>query len=76
MRIIVVCKIKTVTLPSHTDSTEPARKFHASPGTPPDSVRTLSSTDLLDGRHAVEIQHLGTRYVLRATRSGKLILTK
>lgn len=76
MRIIVVCKIKLVTQPSHPDSTEPGRQFHASPGTPAGSVRTLSSADLLDGRHAVEIEHLGTRYVLRATRNGKLILTK
>lgn len=41
-----------------------------------DATRTLSSTELLDGRQAVEIEHRGTRYVLRATRSGKLILTK
>ena len=37
---------------------------------------TLSSEALLAGRTAVTIEHLGERYVLRATRSGKLILTK
>ncbi|ATE62701.1 hypothetical protein CCZ27_14975 [Thauera sinica] len=36
----------------------------------------MSSAELLGGRQAVEIEHQGTRYVLRATRSGKLILTK
>lgn len=43
---------------------------------PSDPVPALSSTELLGDRHAVEIEHLGSRYVLRATRSGKLILTK
>jgi len=38
--------------------------------------QTLSSEALLAGRTAVTIEHLGERYVLRATRSGKLILTK
>ncbi len=36
----------------------------------------LSSTLLLAGRDAVRIEHLGQCYVLRATRAGKLILTK
>ncbi|OYD53559.1 hypothetical protein CGK74_12215 [Thauera propionica] len=36
----------------------------------------MSSEALLAGRTAVTIEHLGERYVLRATRSGKLILTK
>ena len=31
---------------------------------------------LLGGRNAVKIEHQGVQYVLRATRSGKLILTK
>ncbi|TAH50202.1 MAG: hemin uptake protein HemP [Betaproteobacteria bacterium] len=39
-------------------------------------MRTLSSAELLGGSQAVHIEHLGTWYVLRATRSGKLILTK
>jgi len=41
------------------------------------SAGLLLSTDvLLAGRNAVTIEHQGVHYVLRATRSGKLILTK
>jgi len=36
----------------------------------------LSSAALLQGHSSIAIDHLGTRYVLRATRAGKLILTK
>jgi hemin uptake protein HemP len=36
----------------------------------------LSSVVLLQGNSSIAINHLGTRYVLRATRAGKLILTK
>lgn len=36
----------------------------------------LSSVALLQGHSSIAIDHLGTRYVLRATRAGKLILTK
>lgn len=36
----------------------------------------LSSALLLAGHDAVRIEHLGQCYVLRATRAGKLILTK
>lgn len=36
----------------------------------------LVSADLLRGRKTVRIQHGGEVYVLRVTRSGKLILTK
>ena len=38
--------------------------------------QTLSTALLLAGRSAVTIEHQGVHYVLRATRSGKLILTK
>jgi len=38
--------------------------------------RTLSSDHLLQGRSHVFIVHNGERYQLRATRLGKLILTK
>lgn len=54
----------------------PVPESPAAPGTTPEAARTLSSAELLGGRQAVEIEHQGTRYVLRATRSGKLILTK
>lgn len=36
----------------------------------------LDSDQLLGGQPAVTIIHEGARYVLRATRNGKLILTK
>ena len=36
----------------------------------------LDSQQLLQGRKEVVIMHLGTRYRLQATRSGKLILVK
>jgi hemin uptake protein HemP len=38
--------------------------------------RTLDSTALLQGRSHVSIMHNGETYQLRATRLGKLILTK
>ena len=36
----------------------------------------LNSDQLLGGQRAVTIEHEGAHYVLRATRNGKLILTK
>jgi hemin uptake protein HemP len=42
----------------------------------PAPVEALSSLALLRGHSSIAIDHLGTRYVLRATRAGKLILTK
>jgi hemin uptake protein HemP len=36
----------------------------------------IPSEELLRGRASVTIDHEGTHYVLRATRAGKLILTK
>ncbi|MDX5409990.1 MAG: hemin uptake protein HemP [Thauera sp.] len=40
------------------------------------SAGALSSSLLLGSQRAVTIEHDGTQYVLRATRNGKLILTK
>lgn len=40
------------------------------------SPAVLSSSQLLGSQRAVTIEHEGTQYVLRATRNGKLILTK
>ncbi|WP_206951759.1 hemin uptake protein HemP [Trinickia acidisoli] len=37
---------------------------------------TLSSAHLLQGRNRIFIEHNGEQYQLRATRLGKLILTK
>lgn len=36
----------------------------------------ISSAVLLAGRSSITIDHQGVRYMLRATRNGKLILTK
>lgn len=36
----------------------------------------IPSANLLSGRASVTIDHEGTLYILRATRAGKLILTK
>lgn len=52
------------------NSTEPAST------TPASSERSLDSTALLQGRSHVSILHNGETYQLRATRLGKLILTK
>lgn len=41
-----------------------------------DDLRAVCSAELLNGRTSIAIDHEGTRYVLRATRAGKLILTK
>jgi len=40
------------------------------------SKEGLSSATLLNGQASVSIDHEGTVYVLRATKTGKLILTK
>lgn len=67
-------------MPDSRASAPPARPFQAAPGLPAASVLApatpLSSAQLLGGRDAVRIEHRGEHYVLRATRAGKLILTK
>jgi hemin uptake protein HemP len=40
------------------------------------SYRQVSSADLLGDSSVLAIQHQGESYVLRQTRTGKLILTK
>jgi hemin uptake protein HemP len=48
-------------------------------GTPPDAPaaeRVIRSDALLQGRSHISITHNGETYQLRATRLGKLILTK
>jgi len=42
----------------------------------PRQEEVVASSELLGASACVAIDHLGTRYILRATRSGKLILTK
>jgi hemin uptake protein HemP len=48
----------------------------ALPATPAGADRALRSDALLQGRSHVNIVHNGETYQLRATRLGKLILTK
>lgn len=55
--------------PSSQTTNDDARRESASPV-------TLRSTDLLQDRGCVLIEHQGMVYALRATRAGKLILTK
>ncbi|MFP6558569.1 hemin uptake protein HemP [Paraburkholderia sp. B3] len=56
----------------------PARRNAEAAGTAraANPERTLDSTALLQGRSHVSIMHNGETYQLRATRLGKLILTK
>lgn len=49
---------------------------HAGPRQAPLEGVTISSSKLLRGQPYVLIEHGGAVYWLRATRSGKLILTK
>jgi hemin uptake protein HemP len=51
-------------------------KSAESAGAATSSERTLDSTALLQGQSHVSIKHNGETYQLRATRLGKLILTK
>jgi hemin uptake protein HemP len=48
----------------------------AAPLTPRDAVQPIASEHLLQGRACVMIRHGDAVYALRATRAGKLILTK
>ncbi|HSD36284.1 MAG TPA: hemin uptake protein HemP [Rhodocyclaceae bacterium] len=57
--------------PSHV---QPASLAPAPP--PSDALRVVASSELLQGQVCVNIEHAGALYTLRATRSGKLILTK
>jgi hemin uptake protein HemP len=80
MRIvpIVFCEIMT------SEGLAPSRRAPAAAARTPESRQAASthapqpipSDDLLRGQASVTIDHAGIRYVLRATRAGKLILTK
>jgi hemin uptake protein HemP len=52
------------------------RASTASVSADPNAERSLKSDALLQGRSHVSIMHNGETYQLRATRLGKLILTK
>lgn len=60
----------TLSLPSRPEGRAKAA-LSASP-----VASSVSSTDILRGQKAVEINHNGLTYRLQATRLGKLILTK
>lgn len=67
--------MKTVTLPTH--SQPPRAHGHAAVETQaPAAELTLASDLLMRGRKVIQIQHNGALYQLRATKLGKLILTK
>jgi hemin uptake protein HemP len=79
MRIvpIVFCEIMT------SEGLAPPRRAPAAAARTPESrqpasphAQLIASDDLLRGQASVTIDHAGIRYVLRATRAGKLILTK
>lgn len=64
--------------PARTDAPAQPRKSAEPAAAAPTAgnERTLDSTALLQGRSHVSISHNGETYQLRATRLGKLILTK
>jgi len=81
MRIvpILLCEIMT------SEGLAPPRRAPSAAARTPESRQPASthappqpipSDDLLRGEASVTIDHAGIRYVLRATRAGKLILTK
>jgi hemin uptake protein HemP len=53
-----------------------AQPVPLAPAPPSDALRVVASSELLQGQVCVHIEHAGAIYTLRATRSGKLILTK
>ena len=61
---------------AHAPAQAPAPDDACHEHTTDDGRSALPSARLLQGRNCIAIDHHGTRYVLRATRSGKLILTK
>ncbi|WP_028228821.1 hemin uptake protein HemP [Paraburkholderia ferrariae] len=64
-------------VPAQTRKSAPAHEgANAAANGAPSNERTLDSTALLQGRSHVSILHNGETYQLRATRLGKLILTK
>lgn len=54
----------------------PAQRAATAPKALAGTLPCLRSQDLLRGQKLVLIEHQGQNYLLRATRQGKLILTK
>ena len=61
-------------VPVTSSASAPDRLVEESSVAPPRFL--LTSKELLGERREVRIEHEGSEYVLRATRNGKLILTK
>lgn len=61
----------TIDRPRHSDIRQWAASHNAGI-----SERTISSTDLFEGRREIGIEHQGAYYRLKITRQGKLILNK
>ena len=55
-------------IPSKPETTQPLPSWS--------QRRRISSTELMQGAREVVIMHEGEEYVLRITKTGKLILTK
>lgn len=79
MRIVPICFIDPIMPAQDNPHCPPSRSAEAvssgRDGRDPASA-VIPSERLLLGQSCVTIDHDGTRYVLRATRAGKLILTK
>lgn len=52
------------------------RRAHTTPVAPAAAELTVASDMLMRGRKVIQIEHNGALYQLRATKLGKLILTK
>jgi hemin uptake protein HemP len=61
---------------SDTHIDEPPKPAAPTPAARPAAERVVSTRELLAGAHRIWIEHATERYLLRVTRSGKLILTK
>lgn len=64
-----------MTVPSQ-DMSKTSPPPHAEPATDTVAREVVPSARLLGSHNTLVIDHQGTEYVLRATRTGKLILTK
>ncbi|WP_173764011.1 hemin uptake protein HemP [Nitrogeniibacter mangrovi] len=62
-------------MPTEPNPCRPLPADGTAPGTPTRDT-PIASTQLLQGRASVTIEHKGVHYRLQETRAGKLILTK
>ncbi|CAB3770601.1 hemin uptake protein HemP [Paraburkholderia solisilvae] len=62
--------------PAAAPSAEGPERHGGTPSEAPAAERVIRSDSLLQGRSHISITHNGETYQLRATRLGKLILTK